>query len=160
MAECELSILAGKELFHKRRKKIPSVEGPKVLPAEAGGRNALAFWVLKASLHYPGLSHVGTTRSHTANHRSPFNQLMFRHPHLILFTPGIIRSPDFKPNGVFPTGLRNEDSLARVRYLGPGDNENLLRDPFVDQDSVSFTHRDPCFSLASHNHNRKLALPI
>jgi hypothetical protein len=41
MAECELSILAGKELFHKRRKKIPSVEGPKVLPAEAGGRNGL-----------------------------------------------------------------------------------------------------------------------
>ncbi len=41
MAECELSILAGKELFHKRRKKIPSGEGPKVLPAEAGGRNGL-----------------------------------------------------------------------------------------------------------------------
>ena len=168
MADCELSILAGKALFHKRLKKIPSGEGPKVLPANGrwkewivGVRNALGFWVLKASLHYPGLSHVGTTRSHTANHRSPFsNQLMFRHPHLMLFTPGIIRSPNFKPNGVFSTRLRNEDSLARVRYIDPGDNENLLRDPFVDQDPVSFTHRDPRFSLASHNHNRKLALPI
>jgi len=57
---------------------------------------------------------------------------MFRHPHLAFFTPGIIRFPDFQPDGVLPAGLRNEDSFAGVRYIDARNDKDFFRNPFVD----------------------------
>jgi hypothetical protein len=85
--------------------------------------------------------------------------LTFGHPHLILFTPRIIRLPDLEADRVLPAGLGNESSFSGMRYIDAGHDENFLRYPFVDEDPIALAHRCPIFSPPLHGQKLPLVIP-
>ena len=107
-------------------------------------RTRLAGWPLRQKTHRlrPEALPRGPLSGET--------QLSLRNPHLVFFIPGIIRSPDFKSNGVFATRFGNENPLVGVWNLDARHDEYLLGDAFVDQDPVALAHHCAAFPLPPH----------
>ena len=89
------------------------------------------------------------------------SNLMLGNPHLVLIVPGVIRAPDLETDRVFAARFGYENSLHRVRNLGAGDDHDLFRDPFIDQNPVALAHGHTIiFSRSSTAHGLKLPPPI
>ena len=85
--------------------------------------------------------------------------LTFGHPHLVLFTPRIIRLPDLEADRIFPAGLRNECSFSGMRYIDASHHENFFGYPFIDEDPIALPHRCPIFSPPLHGQKLPLVIP-
>lgn len=82
---------------------------------------------------------------------------MFGNPHLVLVVPGVIRPPDLETDRVFAARLSHENAFRRVRNFGAGDDHDLFRDPFIDQNPVALAHGHTIiFSRPSTVHGLKL----